>query len=433
MSLSSCNSELVAGWYLVSTLGQAIYGTYFNYTSPSPTSLEQDIGNRKIREINIATDLTQDQLEKIALLLKNRDQTNRDELLPIKEEVEKIKIELKNRENPMQEEVEQIKIELKNLENSRNEDINRLLTQIRSENLRVMHSLRQCCRNSFINIETYVARAVKDIFNHPDFTKDRENLAVWLRSIFVAKDDLENHLNNVTENLKSDFDSALKTSGKQIMDEVAAKISLQLKERVVVNTDSLTDQHIKNIVKDVLAVYDADKTGLVDFAMEPMGGQVVTTRCTESYQARTAVVSILGVPLWYPINTPRTVITPGINPGECWAFQNFPGFLVIKLAAPIKITAFSYEHISKKLIANGKIESAPKEFEVYGLKHEADTAPILLGSYKYDFDGEPLQFFASIHSDLVFEMIELRVLSNHGNPNYTCLYRFRVHGSKEPT
>jgi SUN domain-containing protein 1/2 len=28
----------------------------------------------------------------------------------------------------------------------------------------------------------------------------------------------------------------------------------------------------------------------------------------------------------------------------------------------------------------------------------------------------------------VVEFIEVRVTSNWGNPNYTCLYRFRVHG-----
>ena len=33
-----------------------------------------------------------------------------------------------------------------------------------------------------------------------------------------------------------------------------------------------------------------------------------------------------------------------------------------------------------------------------------------------------------IRSPGVFGYIELRVLNNHGNKEYTCLYRFRVHG-----
>ena len=27
-----------------------------------------------------------------------------------------------------------------------------------------------------------------------------------------------------------------------------------------------------------------------------------------------------------------------------------------------------------------------------------------------------------------FEVVELRIYNNHGNPYYTCVYRFRVHG-----
>ena len=42
---------------------------------------------------------------------------------------------------------------------------------------------------------------------------------------------------------------------------------------------------------------------------------------------KTAQISIFGIPLWYPTNTPRTAIAPSVQPGECWAFQGFPGFL----------------------------------------------------------------------------------------------------------
>ncbi len=80
----------------------------------------------------------------------------------------------------------------------------------------------------------------------------------------------------------------------------------------------------------------------------------------------------------------------------------------------------------------GKIDSAPKEFEVYGYLHsENDQEPLFLGKYVYDQSGDPLQFFYIMHPpEEIFYFIELRILSNHGNPNYTCLYRFRVHGSR---
>jgi len=34
--------------------------------------------------------------------------------------------------------------------------------------------------------------------------------------------------------------------------------------------------------------------------------------------------------------------------------------------------------------------------------------------------------------DQPFQSVSLRILSNHGHPDFTCLYRFRVHGIPLP-
>ena len=87
------------------------------------------------------------------------------------------------------------------------------------------------------------------------------------------------------------------------------------------------------------------------------------------------------------------------------------------------------EHISKSMSPSGKIDSAPRDFVVYGLNSEKDPNPVKLGSYSYSQDLDPLQYFeVKFPSKVVFPYIELDIISNHGNVNYTCLYRFRVHG-----
>ena len=63
-----------------------------------------------------------------------------------------------------------------------------------------------------------------------------------------------------------------------------------------------------DIAKRELALYDADKTGKFDFALESAGGSVVSTKCTEAYTVRAARLTVLGVPLWYPANNPRAII-----------------------------------------------------------------------------------------------------------------------------
>merc|ERR1712241_35697 len=193
--------------------------------------------------------------------------------------------------------------------------------------------------------------------------------------------------------------------------------------------NNLSREEVFKIVKNALIQYDADKTGMFDYALETAGGSVVSTRCTETYIQKTAMYSIFGIPIWYPSNNPRTIIQPGVQPGECWAFKGSSGFVVIQLSERIIPTRFSMEHISKSMSPSGKIDSAPKDFVVYGLRSEKDVVPVRLGAFTYSQDTDPLQFFEMTKPvDEPFPFVELDILSNHGNVIYTCLYRFRVHG-----
>ncbi|RZC40571.1 Sad1 UNC domain containing protein [Asbolus verrucosus] len=336
--------------------------------------------------------------------------------------------------NDLKEEINSVKQELLVLEQTKNADLNKLVSQFRSENVRnIAHftqKLNRCCNKPMINLEPYVAGVLKNFLNDPEFLSNQKGFTDWLHVLFVAKEDLERRLFALTQNLTKDYDVSIENTAKLVMERVVTRL---VDRRF--DSGSITEEQIKKVVKSTLMIYDADKTGLVDYAMESMGGHIVTTRCTESYHTGTAVISVLGIPLWYPSNSPRIVIVPGINPGECWAFQNFPGFIVIKLATRILVEAFSLEHVSRLLVPEGRIDSAPKEFEVYGLDNENDKEPVKIGEYVYDYDGDPIQYFAAQQHGLIFTMVEVRIKSNHGNPNYTCLYRFRVHGtiSSEPT
>ncbi|XP_054762703.2 uncharacterized protein LOC129269255 [Lytechinus pictus] len=192
---------------------------------------------------------------------------------------------------------------------------------------------------------------------------------------------------------------------------------------------SLDEARVKSIVINALDMYNADKTGMVDYALESAGGSIISIRCSETYAFKTALFSLFGIPLWYLSNSPRTVIQPDVHPGNCWAFKGTQGYIVIQLASTIKPTAFSMEHIPKALDPAGVIDSAPKNFTVWGLRDEYDHDGYLLGSYVYDVDGSPLQFFPVQNKDSgPIPFIELKIGSNHGNMEYTCLYRFRVHG-----
>lgn len=70
-----------------------------------------------------------------------------------------------------------------------------------------------------------------------------------------------------------------------------------------------------------------------------------------------------------------------------------------------------------------------------GLEHEKDQEPVLFGEYEYADNDASLQYFPVQNQNInrPYEIVELRIESNHGQPLYTCLYRFRVHGEPPTT
>uniref|UniRef100_A0A3Q3EJT4 Sad1 and UNC84 domain containing 1b n=1 Tax=Labrus bergylta TaxID=56723 RepID=A0A3Q3EJT4_9LABR len=190
---------------------------------------------------------------------------------------------------------------------------------------------------------------------------------------------------------------------------------------------------VKLIVQNALRLYSQDRTGQVDYALESGGGSILSTRCSETYETKTALMSLFGLPLWYFSQSPRVVIQPDVYPGNCWAFKGSQGYLVIRLSLRILPTSFCVEHIPKALSPTGNITSAPQNFTVFGLDDEYQEEGKLLGQYTYQEDGESLQTFPVMEqNDKSFQIIEVRVLSNWGHPEYTCMYRFRVHGDPRP-
>lgn len=53
----------------------------------------------------------------------------------------------------------------------------------------------------------------------------------------------------------------------------------------------------------------------------------------------------------------------------------------------------------------------------------------LLGKFLYDDNGPTIQSFQIEDRGRSFLYIEFKVYSNYGNPDYTCVYRLRVHGT----
>ncbi|KAK6329349.1 hypothetical protein J4Q44_G00013270 [Coregonus suidteri] len=253
-----------------------------------------------------------------------------------------------------------------------------------------------------------------------------ESLLQWLSERYVSGADLQASLASLELSILQNVSLQLEESRAR-----QETLSTETVSQTVMHTvgAGMSEEHVQLMVKNALKLYSQDRTGLVDYALESGGGNILGTRCSETYETKTALMSLFGLPLWYFSQSPRVVIQPDVHPGNCWAFQGSYGYVVIRLSMRIVPSAFSLEHIPKDLSPTGNIDSAPRQFNVYGLDDESQEEGKLLGSYTYQEDGEALQTYpVTEENDKAYQIIEVRVLSNWGHTEYTCLYRIRVHG-----
>uniref|UniRef100_A0A673BX63 SUN domain-containing protein 1-like n=1 Tax=Sphaeramia orbicularis TaxID=375764 RepID=A0A673BX63_9TELE len=265
-----------------------------------------------------------------------------------------------------------------------------------------------------------------------------ESLIYWLSQRYVSSPDLKASLVELEQSILRNVSLQLDLNRAQTLGDVESQTKSIIQTvsgsvRHTASTEGMTEEQVKLIVQNALKLFSQDRTGLVDYALESGGGSILSTRCSETYETKTALMSLFGLPLWYFSQSPRVVIQPDVYPGNCWAFKGSQGYLVIRLSLRILPTSFCVEHIPKALSPTGNITSAPRNFTVYGLDDEYQEEGKLLGHYTYQEDGDSLQTFpVNEQNDKTFQIIEVRVLSNWGHPEYTCLYRFRVHGEPRP-
>ncbi|XP_076242500.1 tetratricopeptide repeat protein 39C [Calliopsis andreniformis] len=271
---------------------------------------------------------------------------------------------------------------------------------------------------------------------------DKYSASTAFRIIRSDLVNLRSHLNTLSMEVKNvmktrdDLKSKLKEVGYVIpkMSEAILYLRNEVSEGMDTHTKALlkamSPDSVRDLVRSELQTYDADKTGRTDYALGSSGGAILTTRNTETYSAGAPVLKLFGIPLCQQQNTPQTVIQTGVLPGECWAFKGSTGNIVIQLLGPVHVSGVSLEHIPQSISPTGETSTAPKDFSIWGLDSVDDKRPFFFGEFMYDNTGSPIQYFEVQNaSKRPYEIIELKVHSNSGNKEYTCIYRIRVHGT----
>ncbi|KAK7238374.1 cytoskeletal anchoring protein [Aureococcus anophagefferens] len=201
---------------------------------------------------------------------------------------------------------------------------------------------------------------------------------------------------------------------------------------------------VERAVDTAVAVFfEADRVAKFDYALRATGASVVQGLTSEPY---TPPGSVVPTKVWHALGRDAGVgraedaISQRVGFGSCFAFEGSRGSLTVQLSSRVVPTAFTLEHIHGALcnpLHNANCSSAPRTFTVLGRRAGApDATPVDLGSFEYDAAdaAKTVQTFAALNDDRqAFDLATLQVTSNYGHPDYTCVYRFRVHGDAPET
>jgi len=224
-----------------------------------------------------------------------------------------------------------------------------------------------------------------------------------------------------------------------------------------INSKKLSEleyQLILSVIEQAIERHSADVVAKPDFALSGVGGEIIPHLTFPDFkvQAEPRILGRLGFMYLFPANIQvekRAVqaIQPEVHPGACWAMKGSDGQIGIRLARPIIVTEVTIEHVDPRTALHHG--TAPREMEIWGLtsssgeKHrkvkEGDApeqGASLLASIEYKYvepQGRRPRLVQTFPIPLPKQNgpstgVVVRIHSNWGHPDFTCMYRIRVHG-----
>jgi len=222
--------------------------------------------------------------------------------------------------------------------------------------------------------------------------------------------------------------------------------------------DSYSTRHAFNDIDRRLEIEDADRTGRHDYASVINDARVLRRgpRATSSsrYETLPLLNRVLArARLRFYGHPPEAALRPAAGPlharGQCWSFPHEEGAtwqvdgapsqdgrgeyatLTVSLASSVAVSEVVIEHLPSTVSENP--QTAIKDFRIVGYEDGGAFGEAWeLGTYQF-LNGSNLQTFSIPSSSEGGEVprlksISLAVDSNWGG-DYSCLYRFRVHGA----
>jgi hypothetical protein len=231
------------------------------------------------------------------------------------------------------------------------------------------------------------------------------------------------------------------------------------------------DEQLQATVRREIDRYQADGIAIPDYALLTAGARIVPRLTSDTFTPGLGADAgrIRRVAWWLlsyikpPVAKPAsTALLPWRQPGDCWPMAGRSGRITVHLAKAIIPEAITLEHVDRRIALDAT--SSPKLLVVYAVAYDVPasvrrqamekaattttdgqspkksewlwddkqgvwTKPLI--RFNYQLNGLAAQTFplsADVVGTFPVRLIQLRILDNYGQTDFTCLYRFRVHG-----
>lgn len=198
---------------------------------------------------------------------------------------------------------------------------------------------------------------------------------------------------------------------------------------------------VNRMIDEAILKYHQDYLAIPDYALASSGARIIPRLTSPTYEPEPTenLKWIIHKMIPFRDTSPAiTALNPDTHVGQCWPMMGNNGSIGILLSKTIKITGVTIEHAGKQVLLDRR--SAPRNFALWGVYGEqlgqtSDGAMgdqsqhvIELASGQYDAeDPNAVQSF-SVSPQKPTRIVVIRIKDNWGHPDYTCLYRIRIHG-----
>ena len=256
--------------------------------------------------------------------------------------------------------------------------------------------------------------------------------------------------------------------GKQSVKPASSWINRGKNQVTIKSTDGQdVTSLIGYLVDTAVSAHGKDTLAKPDFALHSGGARIIPSLTSPTFEMkpqgiRANIVGLLSGQGYAIGRPPITALHHELHNGHCWPFAGSEGQLGVALAAPAYISEISIDHVAKE--TSFDMRSAPREMEVWAMvegedniqkvhqwiesQNASETPPapypaslpnsaqyIRIAEFSYDVHSsqnvQTFPIFEEIKElGVDFGIVVLRVKSNWGRDDFTCLYRLRVHGER---